>query len=84
MSKWDDAYWQNAVYRGRRCRIDGDDLNFGPRVDFGDGLIFKIGWGDPDLIVDPSDCEWENAEPMLAPLPGVTIDEETGDGWLFR
>lgn len=63
---------QNAVYRNRQAHLIDEtttDANVGPRIDFGDGLLFRVNWGDPRLIVDPTDDQWFGASPLLAPLP---------------
>lgn len=86
----DEETWQDAVYRNRRCRIEIDDLiartpshpEYGPRVDYGDGLLFRVRWGDENLIIDPTDDDWEDASPMLDRLPGVRLDGD-GTGYLI-
>lgn len=66
----------DAIYRNRRvARLineTSDDMNIGPRIDWGDGLVFRVNWGDPSLIVEPDDSEWESAAPMIQHrLPGI-------------
>lgn len=78
----------NAVYKNQRCRLyneTAEDMNDGPRLDLGDGLLFRVGWWDPDLIVDPTDSEWEAAEPMLPPIdPRFLHTLKDGTTMFFR
>lgn len=78
---------QHAVYRGRRAWIVDLDLNTGPLLDYGDGLTFWAPFGELDddgeplLVVDPTDGEWESASPLLDRLPGVQTAED-GTGYM--
>jgi hypothetical protein len=90
MNILEEGTWQDAVYRNRRCRIEIDNViartpshpECGPLVDYGDGLLFRVSWGDENLIIDPTDDDLECAEPMYERrLPGVRIDED-GTGYV--
>lgn len=56
----------DAVYKGMRVyRVEESENYTGPYpnflLDFGTGEIKEVECGDPDLIIDPEDDEWDAA-----------------------
>jgi hypothetical protein len=51
-----------AIYKGKLYNLD-DDLNKVALIDPETGLLTSADYGDPDLIIDPTDDEINNIQP---------------------
>jgi hypothetical protein len=52
----------NAIYKGKLYNLD-DDLNKVALVDPDTGTLTSADYGDPDLIIDPTDDQINNILP---------------------
>ena len=64
-----------AIYKGRQARYVDDYVLpgqgwIGAILDYGDGLWFGVKFGDSELVIDPSDDEWNGAMPLRTPFTG--------------
>lgn len=50
-----------AIYKNQRCIVVENHQNYAELSFYTHDHPLRVDWGDPDLIIDPTDEQWANA-----------------------
>ena len=66
-----------AIYKGKLYTIVGDCANLVDLVSVEDDATISVLWGDPSLVIDPTDDQITNILPDYFEEKGLIVDSHT-------